>query len=151
MEFKSLSQKVAYLKGLMEGLNTDDKVLSLMADILCDMADEIEDMQSDMEEISEVVDTIDEDLGDLEKEYYDIDDDECHHHRFDECGCGDEDDDYDNPFNDDEDELYEVTCPTCSDSICLNHAMIEEGSITCPNCGELLEFDISEDEDETEE
>ena len=76
----TLTEKVAYLKGLMEGLNTDDKVIGLIADILSDMAGEIQGMQDDMEEISEVVDTIDEDLGELEKDFYDIDEDEC--------GCG---------------------------------------------------------------
>ncbi len=139
----TLTERVAYLKGLMEGLDTNDKVIGLIADILSDMADEITDMQSDMEEISEVVDTIDEDLGELEKDFYEIDEDECgcgHHHDFDECGSEDEDDD---ELFDDE-ELYEVTCPTCSDTICLNEAMIEDGSITCPNCGELLEFDLDE-------
>ena len=68
----TLTEKVAYLKGLMEGLNTDDKVIGLIADILSDMAGEIQGMQDDMEEISEVVDTIDEDLGELEKDFYDI-------------------------------------------------------------------------------
>ena len=75
MEFKTLTEKVAYLKGLMEGLKTDDKVIALMADILCDMANEIEDMQCDMEELSEVVDTIDEDLGEVERDFYEIDED----------------------------------------------------------------------------
>lgn len=132
----TLTEKVAYLKGLMEGLNTDDKVIGLIADILSDMAGEIQGMQDDMEEISEVVDTIDEDLGELEKDFYDIDEDECGcgHHHYDDC-C------------DDDDELYEVTCPTCHDTICLNEAMIEDGSITCPNCGELLEFDLDDEDD----
>lgn len=150
MEFRTLTEKVAYLKGLMEGLNRDDKVIALMADILSDMANEIEDLQCDVEELSEVVDTIDEDLGEVEKDFYEIDEDEC------DCGCGhshcdeydyDEDDDDDEDIFDDED-LYEVTCPTCSDTICLNEAMIEEGSISCPNCGELLEFDVDDIDDE---
>ena len=43
----TLTEKVAYLKGLMEGLNTDDKVIGLIADILSDMAGEIQGMQDD--------------------------------------------------------------------------------------------------------
>ena len=96
MEFKSITEKVAYLKGLMEGLGKDDKVIALMADILGDMAHEIEDMQCDMEEMAEVIDTIDEDLGEIEEDFYDLDDDDeddcdcdcdCD---FDECDFGDE-------------------------------------------------------------
>ena len=145
----TLTEKVAYLKGLMEGLNTDDKVIGLIADILSDMAGEIQGMQDDMEEISEVVDTIDEDLGELEKDFYDIDEDECGcgHHHYDDCCDDDDDEDDDEELFDDDDELYEVTCPTCHDTICLNEARIEDGSITCPNCGELLEFDLDDEDD----
>ena len=145
----TLTEKVAYLKGLMEGLNTDDKVIGLIADILSDMAGEIQGMQDDMEEISEVVDTIDEDLGELEKDFYDIDEDECGcgHHHYDDCCDDDDDEDDDEELFDDDDELYEVTCHTCHDTICLNEAMIEDGSITCPNCGELLEFDLDDEDD----
>lgn len=158
MEFKTLSEKVAYLKGLMAGLNTEDKVIALMADILCDMANEIEETQCDIGELSEVVDTIDEDLGELERDFYEIDEDDecdcgCGHHHFDECDC-DDDDEYDeeeyDEFFDDDEELYEVVCPTCSDTICLNEDMINEGSMACPNCGELLEFNL-DDEDEEED
>ena len=34
MEFTSLTEKVAYLKGLMEGLDRNDKVIALIADKL---------------------------------------------------------------------------------------------------------------------
>ncbi len=151
----TLKEKTAYLKGLMDGLNTDDKVVSLMADILTDIAAKISDMEDDIEDIAEAVDTIDEDLGDLEKDYYEIDEDDdddddgcCggNSHHFDEDF--DDEDEEDEELFDDE-ELYEVTCPTCQDTICLNEAMIEEGSITCPNCGELLEFDIDDTDEES--
>ena len=51
----------------------------------------------------------------------------------------DEDEEYD--FDEDDDELYEITCPSCHDSILIDEGMLEEGSINCPNCNELLEFD----------
>ena len=46
--------------------------------------------------------------------------------------------------------IYETTCPTCGDTIYINGAMLEEGSINCPNCDELLEFDLDEDDDDEE-
>lgn len=133
-----LGEKVSYLKGLMEGLDLDEntkegKVIAVMADILQDMALSVEDMQDQIDEIVEVVDTIDEDLGMVERDFYELDDDCCDD---DDCDCCDDDD-----------ELYEVVCPSCGDTICLNEGMLEEGSMTCPGCGELLEFDY-EDEDE---
>ena len=57
------------------------------------------------------------------------------------CDCCCDDDDFD--FSDD-DELYEVTCPTCGDTILLDESIIDEGSMNCPNCDELLEFDYNE-------
>ncbi len=133
-----LSEKVSYLKGLMEGLNVDEstkegKILTVMADILSDVALSVEDMQDQVDEVVEVVDMLDEDLGEIEKDYYD----------FDGC-CDDDCDCYD---DEDDDDIYEVVCPTCGDTICLNEGMLEEGSMTCPGCGELLEFDL-DDEDE---
>lgn len=138
-----LSKKVAYLKGLMEGLKIDDttnegKILIAMADVLDEMAVTIEDIADEVDEAVELIDVLDEDLGELEEDFYDFDDDD------------DEEDDEDYEFGDDE-ELYECVCPSCGDTICLDETIIAEGSIECPNCGENLEFDFSEIDEDTEE
>ncbi|MBQ8780120.1 MAG: hypothetical protein IJZ72_00395 [Oscillospiraceae bacterium] len=142
-----LGEKVSYLKGLMEGLEVNEstkegKILALMSDILQDMALAFEDVQDQIDEIVEVVDIIDEDLGNVEEELYG------------DCCCEDDDCDCDDDCCDccdDDDELYEVCCPTCGDTIQINEAMLEEGSIICPGCGENLEFDFDEDEEDIEE
>ena len=156
------TEKVAYLKGLMKGLSIDDstnegKVLLQIADILEDLALSVEEIDNDLTEITELVDCLDEDLGEVEEDLYcDDDDDKCecghHHHRHGECECGCEDEDED-AFDDEDfdDAVYEVVCPTCGDTICLNEELINEGSIECPNCGELLEFDFDEEASEAEE
>lgn len=145
MEFSTLSEKVAYLKGLIKGLKTDDEVIALMADILVDMAHEIEDTQDDIGELVEVVDAIDEDLGEIEKDFYETDEDD------DDDFDLDDDDDEDDFDEDDDEELYELTCPSCGDTICINEAMLDEGSMDCPNCGESLEFDADDIEDDAED
>ncbi len=146
-----LSQKVAYLKGLMDGLKVDEstnegKILKVMADILDEMALTVEDIADEVDEVVELVDTLDEDLGDLEEEVYFSDD--CDDNCCDDDCCCDDDDDF---GFDDGDEMYECVCPSCGDTICLGENIIAEGSIDCPNCGEELEFDFSEIEDEDEE
>jgi len=146
-----LGEKVSYLKGLIDGLDINEstkegKVIARIADILQDMALDIEDMQEQLEHVEEVVDVIDEDLGEVEKAVFEIDDDDCE--------CDDDEDDYDEDYDDeefDDDDLYEVTCPTCGDTICVNEDMLDEGSINCPNCNELLEFDFSADEEDDSE
>lgn len=143
-----LSKKVAYLKGLMEGLKIDDstnegKILTIMADILDEMSATVEDIAEEVDETVELVDTLDEDLGEIEDLIYgDDDDDDCD--CDDDCCCDDE-------YDDDEDAMYEGVCPNCGDTIMLGENIIADGSIDCPNCGESLEFDFSEIEDEDNE
>ena len=139
-----LSKKVAYLKGLMEGLKIDDstnegKILTIMADILDEMSATVEDIAEEVDETVELVDTLDEDLGEIEDLIYGDDDD-------DDCCCDD-----DCCYDDDDDAMYECVCPNCGDTIMLGENIIADGSIECPNCGESLEFDFSEIEDEDNE
>ena len=141
----TLSEKAAYLKGLLEGMNNEDKVISLMADILRDMALEIEDQQDQIDELCEAVDAIVDDLDSLEDELFGDQDDEAD---FD--AAPDYDYDEDEALFDD-DDLYELTCPTCGETVCINGAMLAEGSIDCPNCGEKLEFDSEDIEDYEDE
>lgn len=137
-----LTEKMSYLQGLLDGLEIDDstkegKALLQMADVMQEMVMYVEDLQSQVDELTELCDIIDEDLGTVEEELYDFDECDC-----DECECDDDccEDDDDYEFDED-DELYEVTCPSCGDTILLDESIIEEGSMNCPNCDELLEFD----------
>ncbi len=118
----TISEKVAYIKGLAENAGFDeneskDKVVKAIIDVL-------EDIAGAVGEINEQLDAVDEDLAALEDDYYEEYD-------------ADEDDD-----EDDDDFCYEVECPTCHDVIYLDDEMIDEGGIKCPNCGEELEFDL---------
>ena len=68
-----LTEKIAYIKGLCEGLSLDEskpevKVLNAVVDLLDDLAYEVQDMQELYDELSAVVDEIDEDLADVESE-----------------------------------------------------------------------------------
>ena len=132
------SERAAYIRGLMEGLDLDPnaketKLFNAIVDLLDDLCLSVEEMEDAYDELSGQVDEIDEDLGELEEDYYDLDD-------FDDEE--DEDDDWE---EDDDDCYFEVTCPSCGDTIQLNGEMLEEGSIECPNCGENLEFDLDEE------
>ena len=125
-------EKVAYLRGLADGLKLTDttaegKVLLNVIEVLDDLA------------LS--VDAIDDDLQDVEDALYE-EDDEDEDYDFDE---DDDDglDDYDE-FDDEDEPLYEVKCPTCGDTICVDESMLCEGEIDCPNCGEKLEFELDD-------
>ena len=118
----TVQEKLAYLKGLMEGLNLDEnkdeiKIFTAIINVLDEVSDSILDLEDSYENLSSQIDAIDEDLDMLEQDYYDDSDD-------------------------DDDEYYEVVCPNCGDEICLDEETILKESINCPNCGELLEFDL---------
>jgi hypothetical protein len=143
------SEKVAYLKGLMEGMKLDKdsdegKLFRTIADILADMAEDIEDVESDLFDLSEGVDAISDDLADLEELLGDDDED-----------WDDEDDDedwYDDEDEDDDEEpmFFEVTCGACGKTITVDEDVLALGSIQCPNCGEMMEFEFDEDDEEDE-
>lgn len=138
----TVTEKVAYLKGLVEGLDLDEdksetKVIKAMMDVLDDLALTVTDLSDDVDIMSEQLDAVDEDLGDLEEYVYD-DEDDCDCCDYDDCDCCD-------------DDLYEVECPACHESVYVDESILEDGSIECPNCGEKLEFEIEFDDDEEEE
>ena len=139
----TIAEKVAHLKGLMEGLNCDDKVLNAIVDILEDLAYDVEDVQDALAEVGEQVELIDEDLEALENDYYEFDDDDdCDCDCDCDCCCDDDDCDCD--------DLYEVECPACGEVICIDGCIVDEGEMDCPNCGEHLEFDLDEEEEDEE-
>ena len=140
----TISEKVAYLKGLAEGLDLDTakskegKLISVMIGILEEIGMSIEDLEENTVALGEEIDAISDDLSDVEKAVFDEDDDD------DDCCCGDEE----------EPVFYEVTCPACNNTITIDEDVLNLGSIACPNCGEELEFDgieVDEDEDEKED
>ena len=136
----NITEKVSYIKGLAEGLNLDEatkegKVLLAILDVLKDMAYQIEDIDNDLNDMAEVVGELDDTVLELEEEVYG--ECECGHGHDHECDCGCEDDE----------DLYEITCPKCNNSITVDFDVIAAGGILCPNCGEPLEFDLSELED----
>lgn len=143
----TITEKVAYVRGLMEGLDLDAdkkevKVLNAVIELLDDMAAIVSELEEGYQDMADQLDEVDADLGDLEEEFYGgCDDDECG------CCCGDDDDDED--LEDEMDDCYyEVTCPSCQETICLSEDLIAEGKIDCPNCGETLEFDLDGIEEE---
>jgi len=118
-----ITERVAYLRGLAEGLGLDreskeGKIITVMIDILDDMADAIEDLSDGLELVGYQ-------LADISDELDLVDD-------------FDEDDDLD----DFEGELYEVTCPACKNIVYMDEDMLDSGEMPCPNCGELLEIDL---------
>ena len=150
----TISEKAAYLKGLMDGLELDTekaegKMISAMVELIGDMAKRLADVEETTIAISDELDEIEEDLDaiedyilDEEDEDEDYDDD-----LFDDEDFEDEDFEEGFDFGDEDTTIYEVEC-ACGEIINFDEETLESGSMKCPNCGELLEFSLEDDEDE---
>jgi len=149
----TISEKSAYLKGLMDGMKlsteTDEgKMISAIVDLLGDMAKKITDIEDTTIAISDELDEIEEDLDAIEDFIMDEDDeDEDYDYEEDELDW-DDDEEFEEGFDfgDEDSTIYEVEC-VCGEVINFDEETLEKGSIICPNCGESLEFSF-EDEDE---
>lgn len=143
-----ISDKVAYLKGLAEGLKVDDstnegKLLVSILDVLSDIAFELEDDRDALEELEDQVETLDNDLGELEEFVYD-DDCDCD---CDDCDC---DDDCDCGCNDTAEIGYiTVECPHCNKETNFDVGLFDENTkyVECPNCHEKIEVVYEDDGD----
>ena len=97
-------EKVAYMKGLAEGIGLDvkskeGKLLKVMMDILDDVALELQDIRDEQGDLEEGLDAVSEDLADVETYLFDLEDDEDE---------GEEDE-----------EVYQTTCPNCEEEVTL--------------------------------
>ena len=78
----TISEKVAYLKGLAEGLNLDvekskeGKLISVMIGILEEIGMSIEDLEENTVALGEEIDVLSDDLSDVEDVVFDEDEDE---------------------------------------------------------------------------
>ena len=155
----SLGEKVAYLKGLSEGLGLDSeskegKLISVIIDTLAVMAEEIEELSENALDIGEELDAISSDLADVEELLYDDEDYDDDYDDFMNFEDYDDDDDDDEDDDDCDCELcnggnfsYEIECPSCGAEIVLDESDLTHESVKCPSCGEELEFDFDDEDD----
>lgn len=134
----TLSEKVAYLTGLKEGLNLnadrpETKLFSAIIDVLNDTAVTLDGMEIAMAEVLDQVNALDEDLSAVESAVLQDED-----YGFEAYAVADED------LAEDVEDLFEVKCPNCETLMYLDEAVVAEGSVKCPKCGKILEFEIEE-------
>mgnify|MGYP001143589520 CR=1 FL=1 len=128
----TITEKVAYLKGLAEGLAIDTekskegKLIRAIIDVLEDMGLSIEDLEATTDEMAEEMDAISDDLADVEDDLY-----------------GEEDDDYE-----DEDEFFQVECPNCGELLEIDEEALDLGGSQCPSCQQKFVLDIFDDCDD---
>lgn len=146
----TISEKVAYLKGLADGMELDKekskegKLIAKIIDVLEDVGFAVEDLEVEVEAITDELESVAEDLSDVETlvfEDLELEDED------DLGGCGSccsilDDDDF-----------FEIACPSCGEDIVIDESVLDIGQVTCPNCGDKFSMDLvdeAEEEDEEE-
>ena len=138
----TITEKVAYLKGLAEGLNIDTekskegKLINVMIGILEEIGLAIEDLEENSLALGEEIDVLSDDLADVEAVVFDDEDED------------DYDEDEEEEFDDD---WFEVECPNCDEVLVVDEDALEEGYIKCPNCETEYSLDLSDDTVEADE
>ncbi|MBQ7953312.1 MAG: hypothetical protein IJ332_01035 [Clostridia bacterium] len=127
-----ISEKVAYLQGLAEGLKIngetpEGKLLTEIINVLGSISDELEAQEDAQDELYDKVFELEDAVyGD---EDYDDDDE----YFLEEC---------------DEDEEFTVKCPTCNEEFFISYEDLEdEAELNCPYCNQEIELDLSCDGD----
>lgn len=125
----TISEKVAHLKGFLEGMNfkpetPENKVILSIVDILTDISKKIDTVEEDIFMLEDYLDELDADLGSVEEYLFNDDEDDCYDGECDcDCGCdGDED-------------FYEVKCPHCGKSVFIDDSL-DPSDVACPSCNE---------------
>lgn len=145
----TLSEKVAYLKGVAEGLKFDPeksaegKLISIMMDILEHIAINAEDQDDSIQALADQLDDVSDSLAMVEDYVYsdefDFDDE-------------DEEDDAEEALAAlEEDGFFELECPNCADTLVVDKSVLDSGHVTCPGCGQEFEIELGYEEVEDEE
>ena len=144
----TLTERSAYIKGLAEGLGIDEtskegKLIRALIDLTAEMAEVIAEQAEDIETLNDYIEEIDEDLGDVEEVLLDMDDEcEC------DCDCEDCDCDCDDCACDcccDDEDYYEILCPSCGETVCFDESVNAE-ELICPACGSELGCIVEDDD-----
>ena len=123
-----LSNKAAYLQGLVDGLGVDEstkegKIIKAMSALLAEMAEALEGMDEDLSRAYDQINDLSDELEDLEADLYEDEED-------DDDEDDDEDDEDADDANDDDiasEPFYEVACPNCGETVYVSEDDLDAG------------------------
>jgi len=129
----TIPEKVAYLKGLAEGLELDAtqskeaRLISVMIGILEEIGVELNHVGETVDELGEELDAVSDDLNEVERLVY--------HERPKDGAPAEE-------------SFYAVECPNCGEDLAIDESVLDAGTVECPACHEKFAIDLSDEEAE---
>lgn len=140
----TIAEKVAYIQGLFDGLKLDTeksgeaRILSEVLDVLREVGLQLDGIDTAMDQFDEELDTLEDTVADLEDAVFD-DADETDA-GFD--GFGGEDD---------EEDFFEIPCPTCGEELVVDDEALAAGLVECPTCGGKFALSFDDEGDKASE
>ena len=136
-----LSNKAAYLQGLVDGLGVDEstkegKIIKAMSALLAEMAEALEGMDEDLSRAYDQINDLSDELENLEADLYEDDEEDA--------DDANDDDSASEPF-------YEVACPNCGETVYVSEDDLDAGEANCAHCGVTFEVALEGDEEEPDE
>jgi hypothetical protein len=125
-------EKLTQLNNLLRSGESDTlKLIAAAAEALNEMHGILESYDETFDEMAEILGDVEESVLELEDEVF-----------------GDEKPGIDDYGDFDGDDIYDVNCANCDKTITVDYDALDMGSVTCPGCGEVIEFTLElEDED----
>lgn len=131
----TISEKVAYIQGLFDGLKLDTeksgeaRILSEILDVLREVGQQLDSVDAAMDQFDEELDTLEDTVADLEEAVFD------------------DEDEQDEDFGDEGDEdFFEIPCPTCGEDLVVDDEALAAGVVDCPVCGGKFALSFEDDE-----
>ena len=129
----TISEKVAYIRGLYDGLGLDGeksgeaRILSEVLDVLRQMGSQMDGADAAVDRLCDELDDLRDSVADLENAVFDEDD-------------GDEDEDF-----------FEIPCPTCGEDLVVDDEALAAGWVECPVCNGKFALSFEDEEDTSSE
>ena len=140
----TITERVAYLKGLAEGLNLDKE--SNEGKLFHAVIEALDDIALELADATDRLDVLDQDLADVEDVIFDYDDDDDDDFKY--YGF-----DYDDDEDDDDEGVYEFECPHCHETVFFDESIFDDDDdfeLECPACGAKLDAVFEDDDDDDE-
>ena len=124
----TISEKVAYIQGLYDGLGLDGeksgeaRILSEMLDVLHEVGQQLDGIDAVMDEFDEELDALSGTVSDLE------------------------DADFED-FDDLDEDFFEIPCPSCGEDLVVDDEALAAGVVDCPACGGKFALSFEDEDD----
>lgn len=134
----TITEKVAYIQGLFEGMELDKsetktaRILSEVLDVLREVGQQLEGMDAAMDQFDEELDALGDTVADLEEAVFDDEDER-------DGDFGD--------LDDEDEDFFEIPCPTCGEDLVVDDEALAAGVVDCPVCGGKFALSFDDEQD----